>query len=104
MQSPDERPPEQTRGHFTEQGLGFSRVEGRVRLFLRAVRNAGGSNGLLPHPLHKVGAAMQKIKYYPLIDRDSTGMVKTPMFFSDDEDTVRQSHEMYLQEIVPQYY
>ena len=26
------------------------------------------------------------------------------MFFSDDEDTVRQSHEMYLQEIVPQYY
>lgn len=39
MQSPDERPPEQTRGHFAEQGLGFSRVEGRVRLFLCAVRH-----------------------------------------------------------------
>ena len=47
---------------------------------------------------------MQEIKYYPLIDCDSIGAEKTPMFFSDDEDTVRQSHEMYLQEIVPQYY
>ena len=47
---------------------------------------------------------MQEIKYYPLIDCDSIGTEKTPMFFSDDEDTVRQSHEMYLQEIVPQYY
>ena len=47
---------------------------------------------------------MQEIKYYPLIDCDSAGTEKTPMFFSDDEDTVRQSHEMYLQEIVPQYY
>ena len=41
---------------------------------------------------------MQEIKYYPLIDCDSAGTEKTPMFFSDDEDTVRQSHEMYLQE------
>ena len=47
---------------------------------------------------------MQEIKYYPLIDCDSIGAEKTPLFFSDDEDTVRQSHEMYLQEIVPQYY
>lgn len=47
---------------------------------------------------------MQEIKYYPLIDCDSAGKEKTPLFFSDDEDTVRQSHEMYLQEIIPQYY
>lgn len=47
---------------------------------------------------------MQKIKYYPLIDCDSAGKEKTPLFFSGDEDTVRQSHGMYLQEIVPQFY
>ena len=47
---------------------------------------------------------MQEIKYYPLIDCDSAGKEKTPLFFSDDEATVRQSHEMYLQEIVPQFY
>lgn len=47
---------------------------------------------------------MREIKYYPLIDCDSAGTEKAPMFFSGDENTVRQSHEMYLQEIVPQYY
>lgn len=47
---------------------------------------------------------MQEIKYYPLIDCDSAGKEKAPLFYSDDEATVRQSHEMYLQEIVPQFY
>lgn len=47
---------------------------------------------------------MQEIKYYPLIDCDSAGKEKTPLFFSDDEATVRQSHKMYLQEIIPQFY
>lgn len=47
---------------------------------------------------------MQEIKYYPLIGYDSAGKEKTPLFFSGDETAVRQSHEMYLQEIVPQFY
>lgn len=47
---------------------------------------------------------MQDIRYHPLVDRDSEGKDKVPMFFSGDEATVRKSHDLYLEEIVPHYY
>ena len=47
---------------------------------------------------------MLDIKYHPLIDQDSDGTEKVPMFCSDDENTIRSTHDLYLEEIVPQYY
>lgn len=47
---------------------------------------------------------MYDIKYHPLIDCDSDGSDKVPMFFCSDEETVRKEHDMYLEEIVPKYY
>ena len=47
---------------------------------------------------------MQDIKYHPLIDCDSKGTEKVPMFFSGDESTVRKAHDFYLEEIVPGNY
>ncbi|MDY6212370.1 hypothetical protein [Hornefia butyriciproducens] len=47
---------------------------------------------------------MQDIKYHPLIDCDSDGTEKVPMFFCTDEKTIRQEHKMYLEEIIPEYY
>jgi len=47
---------------------------------------------------------MQEIKYHPLVDCDSDGREKVPMFFSGDERTVRNVHGTYLEEIVPKYY
>ena len=47
---------------------------------------------------------MTEIKYHPLVDCDSEGMEKIPMFATFDEATVRQTHGMYLTEIVPKYY
>ena len=47
---------------------------------------------------------MTEIKYHPLVDCDTDGKDKIPMFFSGDETTVRTSHGMYLEEIVPKYY
>ena len=47
---------------------------------------------------------MTNIKYYPLIDCDSEGMDKVPMFFSKNEAAVRKNHGMYLKKIVSKYY
>lgn len=47
---------------------------------------------------------MEDIRYHPLVDRDSEGTEKVPMFFSEDEATVRQTHDLYLEEIVPKHY
>ncbi len=47
---------------------------------------------------------MEEIKYHPLIDCDTDGTEKVPMFFSGDEATVKRHHKMYLEEIVPKYY
>lgn len=47
---------------------------------------------------------MTEIKYHPLVDCDTDGTVKVPMFFSGDEAAVRNSHGTYLEEIVPKYY
>ena len=47
---------------------------------------------------------MEPIHYYPLVDRDSEGTEKFPMFPTDDEDAVRNGGGLYLAEIVPKYY
>ena len=45
-----------------------------------------------------------EIRYHPLIDADSEGMEKVPLFLSTDEDIVKNSHSMYLTEIISNYY
>lgn len=47
---------------------------------------------------------MEQFKYHPLIDCDSEGMEKVPMFFSYDRRSVSQNHNHYLEEIVPHHY
>ena len=47
---------------------------------------------------------MYQSKYHPLVDANSGGTEKVPMFFSDDEKTVAENHAFYLDEIVPHYY
>ena len=39
---------------------------------------------------------MQMIRYHPLIDGDTDGREKVPMFLSTDKETVRQNSRMYL--------
>ena len=45
-----------------------------------------------------------EIKYYPLVDCDTEGTEKVAMFMSTDGETIEKIHEMYLSEIVPNYY
>ena len=47
---------------------------------------------------------MEYIRYHPLLDCDTDGVEKVPMFFSADEETVRKSHSMYLVECIPHTY
>lgn len=47
---------------------------------------------------------MDYIKYHPLIDCDSDGIEKVPMFFSPDREAVADKHSHYLEEIVPLRY
>lgn len=47
---------------------------------------------------------MQAIRYHPLVDVNSDGTEKVPLFMSTDESTIQQSHKLYLSEIVPSYY
>ena len=47
---------------------------------------------------------MLRIKYYPLVDADTDGKEKMPMFSTDNEHTVRKMHSTYLAEVIPKYY
>ena len=47
---------------------------------------------------------MRSIRYHPLIDCDSSGREKYPMFFSDNEECVGKTHDTYLAETTPKYY
>lgn len=47
---------------------------------------------------------MEYIKYHPLVDADTDGTVKTPMFCTTDQDTVTEHHKLYLEEIVPYHF
>lgn len=42
---------------------------------------------------------MMKTRYHPLIDRDTEGNDKYPMFFTDDETTAASGHGWYLEEM-----
>ena len=44
---------------------------------------------------------MIEVKYYPLVDTDTNGFEKQPMFPTEDEKTVAASHRMWLAEAVP---
>lgn len=47
---------------------------------------------------------MRDIRYHPLVDCDSEGTEKIPMFPTGDEDTVRKICGIYLREVIPKYY
>ena len=47
---------------------------------------------------------MQMIRYHPLIDGDTDGMEKVPMFLSTDGETIQQNSKLYLSEIIPNHY
>ena len=47
---------------------------------------------------------MEYIKYHPLVDADTDGTEKVPMFFSTDESVVVSTHGLYLEEIVHRIY
>ena len=44
---------------------------------------------------------MEYIKYHPLVDADTDGKEKVPMFLTPDEANVKEHHRLYLEEIVP---
>lgn len=47
---------------------------------------------------------MEQIRYHPLVEADTEGTVKVPMFVTTDEKMVENSHSLYLKEIIPHYY
>ena len=47
---------------------------------------------------------MEEIKYHPLVDGDSSGEERIPMFFTTDQKTVRNTASEYLEEMIPDYY
>ena len=47
---------------------------------------------------------MMTIRYHPLLDCETDGFEKVPLFFGTDRKTVIQHHDMYLEEIFPRYY
>lgn len=47
---------------------------------------------------------MAEIKYYPVIDMDTEGNEKHAMLPTTDENTVREHHRLWLEEIVPRYF
>ena len=44
------------------------------------------------------------IRYHPLIDGDSSGTDKVPMFLTTSVSNVRKTHSMFLSEMIPNYY
>lgn len=47
---------------------------------------------------------LDSIHYYPLINGDTDGTEKFPLFHTMDEDYIRSSHDYYLEEVVSKYY
>lgn len=47
---------------------------------------------------------MRDIHYYPLVNADSDGSVKVPMFQAENEKAAKAHHRFYLMEVVPTYY
>lgn len=44
---------------------------------------------------------MQMIRYHPLIDGDTDGLEKVPMFLSTDKETVRRTVECTCRRLFP---
>lgn len=47
---------------------------------------------------------MTEIRYYPLIDCDSEGSEKVPMFAALDDKIVMAQSRMWLEEMIPNYF
>ena len=47
---------------------------------------------------------MYEVKYYPLVDMDSGGTEKVPMFGGPIPEEDAQRHDLWLMETVPHYY
>lgn len=47
---------------------------------------------------------MLKTRYHPLIDRDTEGNDKYPLFFTEDETAAASGHGWYLEEMFPRFY
>lgn len=47
---------------------------------------------------------MTDIKYYPLIDCETDGTEKMPMFPVTDSKSIRAQSHLWLEEVVPHYY
>jgi hypothetical protein len=45
-----------------------------------------------------------EIRYHPLIDGDSNGTEKIPLFASTDGKVIRENHNMFLSEVIPNYF
>lgn len=44
------------------------------------------------------------IRYHPLIDCDTAGTEKVPMFVTTEGDVVKKTSKLYLSEVVPNHY
>ena len=47
---------------------------------------------------------MTDVLYHPLIDRDTAGLDKSPLFCSPDREKVAGTAALYLEELVPKRY
>ncbi len=47
---------------------------------------------------------MFETRYHPLVDCNTEGTEKAPMFQAVDGQKVNQVHQMYLSEMIPNYY
>ena len=47
---------------------------------------------------------MTDILFHPLVDRDTDGLDKSPLFCSPDREKVARTSALYLEELVPQRY
>jgi predicted RNA-binding Zn-ribbon protein involved in translation (DUF1610 family) len=45
-----------------------------------------------------------EIRYHPLIDGDTEGIEKVPLFLSTDRKTISNHHSMFLMEMIPNYF
>ena len=44
------------------------------------------------------------IRYHPLIDGDSEGLEKVPLFLTTDKAAVSERNRLYLSEMIPNYF
>ena len=47
---------------------------------------------------------MMRIRYHPLVDRDTDGTDKYPLFSTENETEAADRHAYYLEEMIPRVY